>query len=206
MANLESWFVVEAGGVRAVAARCEAAGKDPGFVVAQMNTLSMRHARLVCAAPEMARALRLCLPALEAAGAKAAAREARKALRVVDGKDRGREWKLGEEVLLKHQAAETRRLRDAIAEFAAAEDLRFRAKLVAERRVWRVLGRRERLALHLGARPSAPGTGASAGSRGAGAAGGAYSSERGIGPASACAGRGPGTAPAGSAPTEVALL
>ncbi|MGH9507121.1 MAG: hypothetical protein ACRD13_09385, partial [Terriglobales bacterium] len=170
MADTEPWRVVEAGGVRAVAARCDEPGKDPGFVVAQLNTLSMRHARLVCAAPEMARALRHCLPALEAAGAKTAAREARRALRVVDGRDRPREWKLGEEVLLKHQAAESRRIHDAIAAYAAAEELRFQARLSRERRARRVVGWRERLALHLGARPSAPGTWAPAGAGGAGGA------------------------------------
>lgn len=205
MANTEPWCVVEAGGMRAVAARCDAPGKEPGCVVAQLSTLSMRHARLVCAAPEMERALRICLPALEAAGATAAARAARKALRVVDGKDRAREWKLGEQVLLKHQSDESRRVRDAIAAFAAAEELRLQARLSRERRAWRVAERRGRLARHLGSRPSArprPGVGRGGSAQPSGPRG----PGTGFGPASTCAGRSPGPAPDGAAWAEVALL
>ncbi|MGH9472692.1 MAG: hypothetical protein ACRD13_13565 [Terriglobales bacterium] len=152
MADTEPWCVVEAGGVRAVAARCDEPGKEPGFVVAQLNTLSMRHARLVCAAPEMARALRLSLPTIEAAGGTEAVHAVHKALRILDGKDRPGHWRLGREVLLRHQAEQARWLRDAIAAFAAGEDLRLERRLARARRIGRLVDRRRRLARHLGVR------------------------------------------------------
>lgn len=95
----EPWKVFEAEDSAFVVAVSTAAGHEGSTVIAELGRVSRRHARLVSAAPELERALRLAIGALEESGSLAAVRAARRALRIVDGRSRGLSWRLGSEII-----------------------------------------------------------------------------------------------------------
>lgn len=103
----EPWVVFNAANSAFVIARCTASGHEPGCVVAEITTGSRRHARLISAAPELERAVRLAIETVEAVGTKAALRACHKALRIVDGKEKGLSGCIGCEILSLEEARQT---------------------------------------------------------------------------------------------------